>query len=306
VTRRRMIATGVLAVWVGALGVLGWRELSPNEEKRRESLALLIEPTGYYYAVQHDGVHVGYASSQIDTSVFGIRMRNAIITLRPGDSDSNRTTTQYAASLTPRLRLSEFDVTAGRAPNRHVLTAKSIGDSSLELKGRRGEGSRADTVPFSREAITAEVVPFVLALGQSLKTGDVRRLQLFDRETNTLAVVPVKIEAESLFTLADSAAMDSTTGRFVAVHSDTVRAWKSNLPGAGGGVTWFDRNGRVVAQDLGGGLTLTRTAFELAFENWRISRNSTDLPADLTPGIPSPGVSPPQPAQRKGGAGGFY
>jgi hypothetical protein len=62
-TRRGLVATGILAIWVCGLGVLGYREMFPDEEKRRMGAALLIEPASYYYIVEQDGKHVGYASS---------------------------------------------------------------------------------------------------------------------------------------------------------------------------------------------------------------------------------------------------
>ncbi len=297
-TRRKWIAAGVLGLWIGGLGMLAYREMYPNEERRRESLAMLIEPISYYYAIERNGELVGYSSSQIDTSVFGIQLRNTLVTAGSGGggtaADSIRSTMQFSAQLTPRLKLSEMDVFSGRVPNRQVLLARSVGDA-LEIRTRTGSGSPADTIPFSRLAVSPEVAPLILALGQSLKPGDVRELEIFDRATKNVSMAQVRIEAESLFTIADSAAKDSLGGKYIALHSDTVRAWKANIPGAGGGLIWFDRNGRIVQQELGDGLTMVRTAFELAFENWRLARNMTEVPSDLP--VPRPPSARPPPGR---------
>ena len=81
---RRTIAVGILSLWVGALGLLAWRELSPDEGKRRVFLSALVEPISYYYSIDRDGEHIGYATSQVDTSVFGLELRNTLVIRNAG------------------------------------------------------------------------------------------------------------------------------------------------------------------------------------------------------------------------------
>jgi hypothetical protein len=61
------------------------------------------------------------------------------------------------------------------------------------------------------------------------------------------------------------------SGRWLAVHRDTVRAWHLVASHAAAPLdVWVDRLGQVVMMHRGrDGLTLRRTAYELAFENWR-------------------------------------
>ena len=74
----------------------------------------------------------------------------------------------------------------------------------------------------------------------------------------------LRIAAESLFTVVDSAALEKN-GEWSVAHRDTVRAWR--LDGVPYGlVAWVDADGRVVAAQAGD-LSATRTAFELAFRN---------------------------------------
>jgi hypothetical protein len=90
----------------------------------------------------------------------------------------------------------------------------------------------------------------------------------------TSAVTGFSIDAESLFTLVDSAKFDQDKGEWVGVLTDTVRAWRVETPGTTGGFSgWIDAQGRVVQRALPGGITLKRSAYELAFENWRIARD---------------------------------
>jgi hypothetical protein len=81
----------------------------------------------------------------------------------------------------------------------------------------------------------------------------------------------LRILAESLFVVTDSAVADSS-GRWFAVHRDTVRAWRLVSSGDGPAIdAWMDAQGLVVEARRPDGLLLRRTAFELAFENWRRS-----------------------------------
>jgi len=73
----------------------------------------------------------------------------------------------------------------------------------------------------------------------------------------------------------DSAGFDSTTARFVPARTDTVRAWRFATADGPGFVGWVDAAGRVVEATQPGGITLRRTAFELAFTNWRRDRVAT-------------------------------
>jgi hypothetical protein len=74
----------------------------------------------------------------------------------------------------------------------------------------------------------------------------------------------LRVRADSLFTVVDSAMLDRS-GEWVVAHRDTVRAWR--IDGAPHGlVAWVDAEGRIVAAQAGN-LSATRTAFEIAFKN---------------------------------------
>jgi hypothetical protein len=173
------------------------------------------------------------------------------------------------------LRVSEFSVVDGSGDKRRDYFARAVGDSGLEI--RRGRGSRAalDTAPFTRHAITPETAPFIIALGRRITVGDAIDIDLFDRGVDAVSRAQIRIQAESLFVLSDSAARDSA-GMYHSAREDTVRAWRAEIPGEGGGEVWFDRGGRIVAMSLANRLRLTRAAFELAFDNWRLNRRSPE------------------------------
>ena len=99
-------------------------------------------------------------------------------------------------------------------------------------------------------------------------------LPTFNPSTMASGTIRLRIRAESLFTVADSARMDTASGVWVSALTDTVRAWRVEPEEASGGFSgWVDAQGRVVESKQPGGITLRRMAYELAFENWRIARD---------------------------------
>jgi hypothetical protein len=101
------------------------------------------------------------------------------------------------------------------------------------------------------------------------RPGSETQLASIDPATGQSGTASLRIAAESLFVVVDSAVADSS-GRWFAVHRDTVRAWRMLSDGVGPALdAWIDAQGLVVEARRPDGLILRRTAFELAFENWR-------------------------------------
>ncbi|MFI5311257.1 MAG: transglutaminase family protein, partial [Gemmatimonadales bacterium] len=122
------------------------------------------------------------------------------------------------------------------------------------------------------------LVPLAVSLGEAPKVGRKYSLPMFNPTTMTRGEMTLVIRAESLFTLVDSATFDRDKGEWVTALTDTVRAWRVETTTGGssqvGGFTgWVDAQGRVVQSAQPGGITLTRMAYEMAFENWRIMRD---------------------------------
>jgi len=101
---------------------------------------------------------------------------------------------------------------------------------------------------------------------------------IFDPMSRGIRNVNLKIERDSLFTLADSAALDSASRRWVMAHQDTVRGWliSGDVPTI---TAWVDASGRMIAASEPGGISLVRAPFEMAFENWRLEGAAADSSA---------------------------
>ncbi|MEO7104020.1 MAG: hypothetical protein ABI311_11590, partial [Gemmatimonadaceae bacterium] len=78
--------------------------------------------------------------------------------------------------------------------------------------------------------------------------------------------VTLTIAAESLFSVVDSAAYDTTLHTWTAAHTDTIRSWEIRTPSHGISA-WVDAHGRIVAASEPGGGSLTRTTYEIALLN---------------------------------------
>src|SRR3989449_9529623 len=91
----------------------------------------------------------------------------------------------------------------------------------------------------------------------------------------------------STFVVADSAAYDSTARAWVPARFDTVRAFRVEQREGEGEMTtraWIDAQGHIVRAENPVGFVMERTAFELAYTNFR-NRDTTGLiRASASPG----------------------
>jgi hypothetical protein len=153
-----------------------------------------------------------------------------------------------------------------------------------EAKTLRVTTEPKDGRPITQEAIADAPVfiptmaPLPLLLTKEPKLGDSVRVALFDPMSRGLKNVTLRIEADSLFLIADSATFDSTSNRWVKAHQDSVRGWR--ITHRGSPLTaWVDRAGRLIAASEPGGITMVRTAFEIAFANWKLDETKRNPPA---------------------------
>jgi transglutaminase-like putative cysteine protease len=129
--------------------------------------------------------------------------------------------------------------------------------------------------------------PLRLAFGSGLQVGHTTRARVFDPFSAALHSIALRIAAESTFVVADSADFDSTTMAWIPVRFDTVHAFRVDAAGATGNqalATWIDAQGRIVRATTGLGFTMERTAFEIAYENFRRRDTLRLMRATAAPG----------------------
>jgi hypothetical protein len=261
----------ILLLWVAGLALLVRREYFRPAAERLAMAGLLVSPGATYFRVERDGRHVGFASSTIDTSAREIRIDDR---LAAEGASGARVEVQAGARLTRALAPRSFHLGVEGTPLPLRLEARVVSDSALSVRvSSAGEAAEPQRVPTSGRAYPPTAVALVGGVGEERRVGGRLAVTLFDPSVMAARPVVLRVLAESLFTVSDSAELDVTADRWVSVHTDTVRAWHvvpegEATPLAG----WVDAQGRLVEARYPGGYVLRRTSYEEAAENWRRGR----------------------------------
>jgi transglutaminase superfamily protein len=282
---RRTWAVAILGAWVVSLGWLAKRQLFPPTEARLVEAALSVSPGAVYYRLDIAGQQVGFASSTIDTTAAAILVTDLLVLRFPAAGVLHRTAALTRATLSRALRLEGLEGKFDGDPGRFAASGFVSGDTLLTLTLVSRTDSETTHLPLTRPIVLPTIMPLRLALGGELKPGRTYTIALFDPVTLAHQPVAVTVAAESTLVLADSAGYDSTAMAWVPVRFDTVRAFR--IAQRAGGVTtsaWIDGQGHIVRAESPAGFTMERSAFELAYENFR-HRDTTRLAqASASPG----------------------
>ena len=271
---RRGWAALIFVAWAGSLGWLARRELFRSTGARLAEAALSVPPGAVYYRLAVAGQQVGFASSTIDTAGSTIRVEDVLVLDVPALGVLHRTTAQSRATLSRALRLQDlatrFDGDLGRFSSHATVS----GDTALALWLVAGPDSEFTRVPLQRPIVLPTLLPLRLAFGGELKPGKTYSMRIFDPLLLSERDVAVTIAPESTLVVADSADFDSTAMAWVPIHFDTVRAFGIEQRRTDGRASaWIDAAGRIVRAtsggDGGGAFTMERSAFEIAYENFR-------------------------------------
>jgi hypothetical protein len=270
-TRRGVVATTVLVAWVAGLAIFITRERRNAPAQRLAEAARRVSPGVAYYRVEKDGRQIGFASSTIDTTRGGLAINDYLSADLPVGGSEHRATATSDVRLSRTLALTEFRLSfeADSAPI--AVSGRSLGDSALQVVIAHDE-TAADTqrVRLSGPVILPTIVPIAIALGETPKVGRTYTLSSFDPVAMAPKPLTVRVEAESSFAVPDSARFDDGRRRWTVARRDSVHAWRIATDGPSAVRAWVDEQGRVVEMQHALGFSLHRTAYEIAFENWRL------------------------------------
>jgi len=287
-SRRGVAAAAILAAWVAGLGMLAHRELFRAPADRLADAAMRVTPGASFYTVDQGGEQIGFWSSTIDTlpvtdsTPAAIEVTDYLVADLPIGGRLQRASAQSRVRLSRALKLTEFEVgiTAEQGPIR--VTGHPEGDTALVYAVKSGdEPPDTQRVAVRGPILMPTLVPLTVALGETPKVGKRYSLSVFSPLSMGPQNVTLAVRAESLFVLTDSAAFDTTSRRWRPAKTDSVRAWliaaENGNPSGAGFSGWVDEQGRIVqATQLAAlNLTLKRTAYELAFENWRLAQRDS-------------------------------
>jgi hypothetical protein len=285
---RTAILCSVVVLWAGGLAAMARRQAAARTDPRRLAAAgALVTPRDVYYRVEQNGHQVGFAASRLDTADGGFTLSDYLMAdrkvPRAGASASvvafNRTTLSSRVWLTHAFALQRFVVTSDTGAGPTQIEVDPVGDTALRIvttpPAKEGPPTTR-VVAGTPLTLAPSLLPLALALGGTpLKVGTHTQLPELDPVDGPRPVT-LSIAAESLFVLPDSAVKDPATRLWVPYSTDTLRAWRvtPSAPVIGGTplVAWIDDEGRTVAAAFAipaaGPVTLHRTVYELAHENW--------------------------------------
>ncbi len=267
---RRGWAIAIFAAWGASLGWLVKREFFRTTGARLAEAALSVPPGAVYYRLDLGGQQVGFASSTVDTVANAIRVQDVLTIDVPALGRLHRTTAKSDATLSRALRLesvtADFDGDIGR----FTAHGDVLGDSVLVITLVSAGDTQMTRVRLTRPIVLPTLLPLRLAFGGDLKPGSRYTIRTFDPFLLAERDVAVTIAAESTLVVADSADYDSTAMAWVPVRFDTVRAFRIDQETNGVETSaWIDAQGRVVRAASPVGFTMERSAFEIAYENFR-------------------------------------
>lgn len=274
-TLRRVAAAGILVAWGAALVGLVQRDIMRTSTERMAELALLVNPSNTFYAVEQNGAHIGYASSTLDTLTDTLVVRDLLVADLSVGGTTQRMTARSRIVMSRTLALRAFSVDVGTPDAPAHVSGFTEGDTAIAYVVETG-GTPSDTqrVTVSGPIVLPALLPVAAILQQEPKVGRRVTFHTFDPAAMSSKDVTLEIAAESLFSVVDSARKDVATGLWVAALRDTVRAWRLVAQDGAGFSGWVDAQGRIVETTQLAGLRLRRMAYEMAFENWRAASPS--------------------------------
>ena len=278
---RLVLGLAILVAWGVGITALVQREYFRESSAILAEAAMRLAPGATYFMVEQNGRQIGYASTTIDTTGTTFEVVDYFIADLPVADQIFRASARSVVTLSRALALRGFDVVVEAPDAPMSATGQVEGDTAVSFV-LRAPGQPADTqrIAVQGPILVPALMPAAAMLVATPKVGRTVTLASFDPQTMTSRDLRIRITAESLFTVVDSAMLDREAGRFVVANSDTVRAWKLEPEEGAGFSGWVDAQGNVVAATQPGGITLRRTAYEMAFENWR--RDRLDVAAGTT------------------------
>lgn len=289
---RRRWAAAIFAAWVVALGWLVKREFFRTTSERLAEAVLAVPPGTAFYRLDLVGQQVGFASTTVDTVGTALHVSDALLLELPVLGRLHQTRALSRAVVSRALRLETLDVTFDGDEGRFVAHADVSGDSVLAVSLSSGGETRITRIRLTQPIVVPSLVPLRLAFGGGLNPGRKSAIRVFDPFLLSLRDVAVRIAAESTLVVTDSAGFDSTAMVWTPAHFDTVRAFRIEQRSEGLTTShWVDAQGHIVRSTGPVGLTVERSAWEIAYRNFRSRDTARLVRASARPvGGPGPGA----------------
>ena len=263
-------AAAILAVWLVSLGWLVKRHYFRPTAERLAEAALAVPPGAFFYHIHVGDRQVGFISTTVDTLADSIRVEDVLVLDVPAAGGLRRQTSRGVAVLTRALRLRSVSVAVDGEAGAWTGLGRVTEDTAFRMTLVSGGDSAISRWPLAGPAVVPSLLPLRLAFGGELRRGGAYRAHVFDPVLVAERDVGIRVTAESTLIVPDSAEYDSTAMAWVPVLVDTVRAFAVEQDADGRhSRAWIDAQGRVVRIEYASGMVIERSAFEIAYENFR-------------------------------------
>ncbi|MBI4543934.1 MAG: transglutaminase domain-containing protein [Gemmatimonadetes bacterium] len=280
-SRRRLLAYGVLAVWASVVAVHVRREYLKPLAVRLAGGARTLEPGVLFYTVRMQDRAIGVATSRLDTVATGFIFQDLLTLDVPALGAVHRALVRTRVDLGRALELRSFRFDLDSEIGRFRVRGEMQGDSMLDLELDTGGSRQRSRVPWSEIATLPTALPLRLAAGGRLAVGEEYQVRVFDPSTLAPRDVSIRVTGlQRMVVPTDSVIRDEARGRWVAATYDTVPAWR--VEESFGGITmasWIDDDGRLLKAESPLGFTIERAASEIARQAWRESAADVRLAA---------------------------
>jgi hypothetical protein len=234
-----------------------------------EATANLV-PAASYYSVKLGDATIGYAASQIDTVQHGFVLLDDIrLRLAAFGSDAPASA-RTRIRLGEQLELIDFEFSLRSDFGSFEVDGAMQSDSTLELTIDAGGDEQSMNMPTGGSVLLPQVMPMYFALGEEPRPGQKFSFEIFDPSILERQQVTVELIGKETMIYPDSADFDSVAAAWVAARWDTVETWHVKQGFSGLELeAWLDPDGRVVRATSPLGYTIERTAFEIAWNEYR-------------------------------------
>lgn len=277
-SRRRVLAIGILILWVVVVGVHVRREYFKPLALRLEEGARSIAPGSLFYLAMMGDQAIGMATSKLDTLPDGFAFDDNLMLDVPAMGDVHRAVVQTRVELTRSLGLRTFDFDLVSDVGRFSVRGRVRGDTLLDLEVGAGSEAQKSSLRIGDDFVLPTALPLRIAASGGLRVGESYRVRAFDPSTLSDRESEFRVVAQETVIVPDSVDLDPDLGEWVVVTYDTVPAWK--VEEVFGGVkmsSWLDEDGRLIRAESPLGFRLERTAYELARAEWARSRSDSRL-----------------------------
>ncbi|HKP29573.1 MAG TPA: hypothetical protein VJU15_09215, partial [Gemmatimonadales bacterium] len=300
---RRTAGSVIVGSWVCCIGWAVARQVTRPPEAYLEERKTRLAPGAAFYQITLGEMPMGNAGITLDTTLAGYRVTEVWNMDLARDRDVERHVFRSDAELSRSLLLRKLSFTMSEAGNPRFLEAEAANDTTWNVTLRR-PGTRAvalSSIDAPTNASAPVALPLRLVLEGRLREGGSTSLPVVAVMYGTLDHDSAVVTRDSIFSVADSAAWDSTASTWTPVAARAVQAWRVERTVHGfPSLDWIDAQGRLIQRDWAFGLRLTRSPFEVNYNMYQTRLRQGELkPPARVPGSISRRLLPGLPDSTK-------